>query len=96
MTDSIRDDLAKLISGAPFPSARSSAKADAILAEFTVSRRSSEYQILRIHNDAAFALYKYEHPESIAESWEWVGLPIVLEYRAKVGVVVAALEAVTR
>lgn len=39
---------------------------------------------------AAFALYKHEHPESVAESWESVGLPIVLAYRENAGVVLAA------
>lgn len=45
---------------------------------------------LRHQNDAAFALYKYEHPESIAESWETVGLPIVLDYREKANVVLVS------
>jgi hypothetical protein len=38
---------------------------------------------------AAFALYKHENPETVAESWETVGLPIVLAYRKRANVVLA-------
>ena len=52
--------------------------------------RNPELIDLRLRDAAAFALYKHEHPESIAESWETVGLPIVLEYRDKANVVLVS------
>ncbi len=45
---------------------------------------------------AAFALYKHETPESIATSWETVGLPIVLAYREKANVILSQFLAARR
>jgi hypothetical protein len=56
----------------------------------TTSEDNTNVRYLINRDRAAFSLYKHEHPESVAESWETVGLPIVLAYREKAGVVLTS------